>query len=79
MTNTQEIKALMVRHEVSRQDLADALGVSYSTLLSRLKDGNFSLKQVEVLISKLHIDNPSEVFFSGSEVAQDATKEQKNG
>ena len=75
MTDTQELKALMVRNNVSRQDLAKALSVSYSTILSRLKDGNFTLNQVDILIKTLNIANPSEVFFSDSEVASHATKE----
>lgn len=73
MVNTQEIKALMIRNNVSRQDLADALGVSYVTLSHRLKDGNFTSKQMDILVKTLHITNPTEVFFSDLRVAQDAT------
>lgn len=75
MTNVQEIKALMVRNEVSRQDLADALGISYNTILTRLKDGNFTSKQMDILVEILHITNPAEVFFSNLKVASYATKE----
>lgn len=73
MVNTQEIKALMVRNNMTRQDLAKELGVSYSTVLSRLKDGNFTSNQIDVLIKVLHIEDPVSVFFSGLEVASDDT------
>jgi hypothetical protein len=40
------------------------LGISEKTLITRLKTGNFTTDEAQILVDKLHIKNPVAIFFA---------------
>ena len=61
MTNNKKRQAIielaMFEHKVTKKELATELGLSYPTMLSKLKDtGSLYLSQADNLCSYLNID-----------------------
>lgn len=63
MLNVRALKAEMARHGYNNTTLAKELGISTRTLTTRLHTGDFGSKEIEVMIKKLHLQNPMEIFF----------------
>lgn len=66
MVNTKELKACMVRKELTQKDVAEKLNMSEKTFYSRMKKGVFGSDEIESLINLLEIDDPMSVFFTQS-------------
>ena len=64
MVNTNELKALMVRKELTQKDVAEKLNMSEKTLYLRMKKGVFGSDEIESLIELLDIKDPMSVFFT---------------
>lgn len=64
MVNTNELKALMVRKELTQKDVAKKLNISEKTLYLRMKKGVFGSDEIENLIELLDIKDPMSVFFT---------------
>lgn len=56
----------MALHNLSRRDLAEKIGISLPTLISRLENGNWKYYELMLLIDLFKIDNPQEIFFQGA-------------
>lgn len=64
MVNTNELKALMVRKELTQKDVAQKLNISEKTLSSRMKKRVFGSDEMVILIKLLDIKDPMSVFFT---------------
>ena len=64
MVNTKEIKACMVRKELTQREVAEKLNMSEKTFYLRMKNGVFGSDEIEILIELLGIDDPMSVFFA---------------
>jgi len=64
VVNTKELKAYMVRNELTQKDVAKELNLSEKTFSSRMKKKVFGSDEIEVLISLLGIDDPMSIFFA---------------
>ena len=64
MVNTKEIKACMVRKELTQREVAEKLNMSEKTFYLRMKNGVFGSDEIEILIELLGIDDPMSVFFT---------------
>lgn len=59
-----KIKAQMVLLGVTQQELAKNLGITQKTLSNKLHGkSEFTISEAKVLIDKLRITDPSEIFF----------------
>ena len=65
MLDVKALKAKMVLCGYTNETLSKELGMSKKTLNARFKSGDFGTKEIEILIKKLHIENPMEIFFAG--------------
>ena len=61
--NTDNLRAEFARNRKNQKEIAKLLGISEKTLISRMRNGDFRLTEVEVLIRELHIEDPMRVFF----------------
>ena len=59
----KELKAILVRENKTLGDCAKYLGISENTMSAKLKRGVFGSDEITKLISYLHIDNPTYIFF----------------
>lgn len=60
-----KLKSLMAYNQVTQADLANALGVSRSTITERFKKPqSFTFEEMNKIIKFLKIENPSIVFFA---------------
>ena len=64
MLDTKALKAEMVRNGYNNTTMAKELGITSRTFTTRLKTGDFGSKEIEVMIKKLNLSNPMEIFFA---------------
>ena len=64
MLNKNLLKAEWIKMGYNQKDIAKMLGISPKTLSLKLKKGSLGIDEAEVLISKLSIKNPVEIFFN---------------
>lgn len=64
--NANNLRAEFTRNRKTQREVAKLLGISEKTLISRMRDGDFRLTEVDVLIRELHIEDPMRVFFDDS-------------
>ncbi|MFR7854753.1 MAG: DUF739 domain-containing protein [Acutalibacteraceae bacterium] len=64
MLNVRELKSRMVRAGYNNSTMADALGISTRTFCTRLKTGDFGAKEIEIMIEKLQLEDPIDIFFA---------------
>lgn len=64
MVNTTELKAYMVRRELTQKEVAEKLNMSEKTFYLRMKKGVFGSDEIESLIKLLGIEDPMSVFFA---------------
>ena len=64
MVNVNEIKAYMAREGVTQKELAKALNISERTLSRKFNNGVFGSDEMELMITRLKIKKPAEIFFA---------------
>ena len=65
MINVRELTACLAREGLSKADGAKMVGVSPKTFYDWLSKGVMPTDKAEILITKLKIMNPAEIFFNG--------------
>jgi tRNA(Ile)-lysidine synthase TilS/MesJ len=57
--------AQMTLRGVSKKELAEYLDINEITLYRKINnDGHFTRQEINKMITYLHIDNPTEIFFA---------------
>jgi len=64
MLKVKELKAEMVRNGYNNKTMSEALGITTKTFNNRLKTGDFGVKEIEIMIDKLNLKNPMDIFFA---------------
>lgn len=64
MLDKKALKAEFIRNGYTQKDVAKMIGVSEKTLCTRLSTGVFYTDEAQILIDKLHIENPAAIFFA---------------
>lgn len=63
MLNRNKLKGIIAENGLTQKDVANMLNISTKTFYLRMKKGVFGSDEIQVMIDKLHIDNPMDVFF----------------
>ena len=63
MTTNEHLKMKMALLNISQTELAEQIGISKPTIISRFNDGNWKYFEILELIRILGIKKPHEVFF----------------
>ena len=63
MIKTQVLKGLIVQKGLSQAKMAKIIGITPKTFYDKMKSGVFSSDEIEIMIDKLDIENPVEIFF----------------
>lgn len=64
MLNVKNLKAEMVRHGYNNTTLAKEIGMTPRTFSTRLKTGDFGSKEIEIIMDKLDLKSPVDIFFA---------------
>lgn len=66
MIDVNSLKAEWVRRGLCQKDVAEMIGVTSKTLGLKLKKGVLGSDEIEILIRKLDIKNPIDIFFKSA-------------
>ena len=64
MLNKNALRAEIVRNGYTQKEVAEMLGISEKTFISRMKRGVFGTDEAEIMIRNLDIKNPADIFFA---------------
>lgn len=65
MFHKNKLKAQMTLLGITAKDLAKELDINEATFYRKLqRDGDFTRKEINILIQVLQIENPEEIFFA---------------
>lgn len=63
MINANLIRAKIVEHGMTQQQVAELIGMSGKTFSTKMKNGKFGLDEAQKMIDILHIEQPEKYFF----------------
>lgn len=64
MVDTAELRGIIAKNGKTQSDVAKMLSITPETFYMRMQKGVFSSDEIQIMIDKLHIDNPMEIFFA---------------
>ncbi len=64
MVNTDKLRGIIAENKKSQSDVARMIGITPKTFYLRMEKGIFGSDEIEIMIEKLHIENPMEIFFA---------------
>lgn len=64
MFNEREFEAQMARKGVKKYELAEKLGMTYTSLYRKIKTGHFTREEISKIIKLLEINDPVPIFFA---------------
>lgn len=70
MIDTNALKAVIVSHGMTQQEVAKKLGMTPKTFYSKMKKGVFGSDEMEGMIALLSIKNPCTIFFADERTSQ---------
>ena len=64
MIRTDELKGVIAKNGYSQSDVAGMIGVTPKTFYEKMKIGVFGRDEIQIMIEKLHINDPISIFFA---------------
>lgn len=64
MIRTDKLKGIIVENGYSQCDVAKMIGITPKTFYDKMKNGVFGSDEIQVMIDRLHIDDPVSIFFA---------------
>lgn len=64
MLDRNALKAEMARNDITQKALAEKIGISEKTFISRMKKGVFGTDEAQIIIKVLKISDPVSIFFT---------------
>ncbi len=64
MVDTAELRGIIAKNGKTQSDVAKMLSITPKTFYMRMQKGVFGSDEIQIMIDKLHIDNPMEIFFA---------------
>ena len=65
MINVSLLKAKIMESGYTQKEFCKKIKMAESTFIRKMKTGDFTLPEAEMMIEILDIENPIEVFFGG--------------
>lgn len=63
MIKTHILKGLIVQKGLTQAKMAKIIGITPKTFYDKMKSGVFGSDEIEIMIDRLEIENPTEIFF----------------
>lgn len=64
MIKVDELKGIIAKNGFSQSDIAKMIGVTPKTFYEKMHKGVFGSDEIEIMITKLNIDDPAAIFFA---------------
>lgn len=64
MIKTNELKGIIAKNGFSQSDVATMIGITPKTFYEKMKNGVFGSDEIQIMIDKLHIEDPVSIFFA---------------
>lgn len=64
MIDTNRLKGAIVQKGMTQTDAAKMLGMTPKTFYLKMKKGVFGSDEIQIMIDKLEIQDPMEIFFA---------------
>ena len=64
MIKTDELRGIIAKNKFSQTDVAKMIGVTPKTFYEKMKNGVFGSDEIQIMIDKLHIEDPMPIFFA---------------
>lgn len=64
MIKVNELKAEIVKNNLTQADVAKMIGVTPKTFYMKMKRGVFGSDEIQIMIKNLNIKNPMDIFFT---------------
>lgn len=64
MIRTDKLRGVIAEKGYSQTDIAKFIGITPKTFYEKMKIGVFGSDEIQVMINKLGIENPMEIFFA---------------
>lgn len=63
MIDRNGLKGVIAKNGMSQSGMARILGITPKTFYDKMKKGVFDSDEIEIMIDRLGIENPVEIFF----------------
>lgn len=64
MIRTDKLRGIIAENGETQASVARMIGITQDTFYKKMKRGVFGSDEIMIMIDKLHIDNPSDIFFA---------------
>lgn len=64
MIKTNELRGVIVKNGLTQADVAAMIGITPKTFYEKMKNGVFGSDEIEIMIDKLKIEDPMNIFFA---------------
>lgn len=64
MIKVNELKAEIIKNNLTQADVAKMIGVTPKTFYTKMKRGVFGSDEIQIMIKNLNIKNPMDIFFT---------------
>ena len=64
MINTDRLRGIIAEKRLTQQDVAAMIGVTPKTFYDKMKKGVFGSDEIEIMVEKLNISDPMNIFFT---------------
>lgn len=61
---TDKLRGIIAENGYSQTDIAKFIGITPKTFYEKMKVGVFGSDEIQIMIEKLNIENPMEIFFA---------------
>lgn len=64
MIKTNELRGVIAKNGYSQSDVAGMIGITSKTFYEKMKNGVFGSNEIQIMIDRLHIEDPVSIFFA---------------
>ena len=64
MIQTNELRGVIAKNGYSQSDVAGMIGITPKTFYEKMKNGVFGSNEIQIMIDRLHIEDPVSIFFA---------------
>lgn len=64
MIRTDELRGIIAKNGYSQSDVAKMIGITPKTFYEKMKIGIFGSDEIQIMINRLHIEDPVSIFFA---------------
>ena len=61
---TNELRGVIVKNGYTQSDVAGMIGITPKTFYEKMKNGVFGSNEIQIMIDRLHIEDPDSIFFA---------------